>query len=409
MSLYDDDVYLTEDSFSPGFLEHMRDMAIGALPKPRNLKPYKISAIILCAGRGERMGLPYNKLLYHIGDKTILETTLQTFCDCKFFSEILCVCAPNDFDIVKDMCLEQGVSVCLGGDTRTESCRRAIAKLQKSDIVVIHDGARPFASMHMIYQAVSSALDYGSGICAVPVVDAIKLTHEGEIVETLPRDRLYSAQTPQAFRYDEIKDAYSRIEGNYADDSEVYRLAGYKPRIVNGEYINRKVTTMADIMNVADGYKIGFGYDVHRLVPDRDVILGGVYIPYEKGLLGHSDADVLTHAIMDALLSAAGLPDIGVLFPDTDPQLKDISSFLLLKRVKDMLDERRINIINLSAVIMAEQPKVADKIQMMISALSRTLDIAPRCVNISATTTEKLGVVGDCEGIASAAAVLVGT
>ena len=165
---------------------------------------------------------------------------------------------------------------------------------------------------------------------------------------------------------------------------------------------------MADLMNMASAYKIGFGYDVHRLVPDRDVILGGVYIPYEKGLLGHSDADVLVHAIMDALLSAAGLPDIGVLFPDTDDQYKDISSIVLLERVKNMLNDKRATVIGISAVIMAEQPKVAKKIPLMIKAIARTLQIAPRCVNISATTTEKLGVVGDSEGIASAAAALIG-
>lgn len=375
---------------------------------PQEQDKLRIAVVVLCAGKGERMGLPYNKLLYHIGEKTVLEKTLDACLAYEKIDDVLCVASPTDFDDVAEFCLTRGASVCVGGETRTESVRRALAKLKNPDIVIIHDGARPFATRRILEDAVASAVAFGSGIVAVPSVDAVKVVRDGTIVETLPKTELYRVQTPQAFRFGEITNAYTRIAGDYADDSEVYQLAGYTPHIVRGEYVNRKITTMSDVFHLADCYRVGFGYDVHALVPDRDLILGGVYIPFEKGLLGHSDADVLVHAIMDALLSAAGLPDIGVLFPDTDDTYKDISSMVLLERVRKMLDEHHATIIGISAVVMAERPKLAKLIPTMIQALTRTLNVDPSCINLSATTTEKLGIVGDGAGIASAACALIG-
>ena len=155
--------------------------------------------------------------------------------------------------------------------------------------------------------------------------------------------------------------------------------------------------------------RIGQGYDVHRLVEGRKLILGGVSIPYEKGLLGHSDADVLTHAVMDALLSAAGYPDIGIIFPDTDDRYKGCSSMIMLAHVKDMLEARHARVLGISGVIMAQRPKMAGHIPDMIATIARTLGISPTLVNISATTTEKLGIVGEGRGMAASACALVGT
>lgn len=370
----------------------------------------KVAAIVLAAGRGERAGLPYNKMLYHIGDKTILDLTLTAFAESGLFGELLCASSPADHDVVCEIAIGYGAKVCVGGETRTESVRRALAKLPAdTDIVLIHDGARPFVTRAVLADAVDAAAEFGSGIVAVPAVDAIKVVENDAIVRSLPKAGLYQAQTPQAFRFREIVDAYARIGGNYGDDCEVYEAAGYTPHIVRGDYTNRKITTPADVFNLASAYRIGFGYDVHRLVDGRELILGGVRVPYEKGLLGHSDADVLTHALMDALLSAAGLPDIGVLFPDTDPAYEGCSSIKLLERVRDMLLERRIRVLGVSCVVMAERPKLAKILPQMIECLARTLRIAPAIVNISATTTEKLGIVGDGQGIAASACVLAGS
>ena len=370
----------------------------------------KVAAVVLCAGKGERAGLPYNKLLYHIGDKTVLDLTLDAFAGSGLFDDLLCASSPTDYDVICELAINYGARVCVGGATRTESVRRALAKLPAdTDIVLIHDGARPFVTRPVLERAALSAAQFGSGIVAVPSVDAVKVVRDGEITDSLPKDGLYNAQTPQAFRFGEITDAYARVEGNYGDDCEVYQLAGYRPHVVRGEYTNRKITTPADVFNLSSAYRIGFGYDVHRLVEGRALILGGVKIPYEKGLLGHSDADVLTHALMDALLSAAGLPDIGVLFPDTDPAYEGCSSVKLLEKVRDMLAGRNVSVLSVSCVVMAEKPKLAKIIPQMTECLARTLDVPPSAVNISATTTEKLGIIGDGAGIAASACVLAGT
>lgn len=377
----------------------------------RSSDKLKVAAIVLSAGKGERSGLPYNKMLFHIGDKTVLDLTLTAFVDSELFDDVLCAASPVDYDEICEIAIGYGARVCVGGETRTDSVRRALDKIAPdTDVVLIHDGARPFVSRPVLEDAIRTAAQSGSGIVAVPAVDAIKVVGEdGEITGSLPKAGLYNAQTPQAFRFAEIKDAYARVAGSYGDDCEVYQLAGYKPHIVRGDYSNRKITTPADVFNLASCYRIGFGYDVHRMVEGRDLILGGVRIPYEKGLLGHSDADVLIHALMDALLSAAQLPDIGVLFPDTDPAYKGCSSVKLLENVRDMLRERRVTVMGVSGVVMAERPKLAKIIPQMIECIARTLDISPSVVNISATTTEKLGIVGDGAGMASAVCVLAGS
>ena len=177
--------------------------------------------------------------------------------------------------------------------------------------------------------------------------------------------------------------------------------------ITGGEYGNTKITTHADVFRLPGEYRTGIGFDVHRLSENRDLVLGGVLIPYPLGLLGHSDADVLVHAIMDAMLSAADMPDIGVLFPDNDPAYKGISSILLLDKVCGFLKERGVKLINVSAVVMAEKPKLAGYIPAIRESLARTLALPVQNVNVSATTTEKLGICGEGKGMAASAIVLV--
>ncbi len=368
----------------------------------------KIAAIVLCAGKGERTGLPYNKLLHRIGVKTVAEKTVEAFAETGLFSEIVCTASESDIDEINSL-VGSVASVCVGGETRTDSVKTALASLSSdTDIVLIHDGARPFVSEKIIRDVIGSAAKFGSGIPAVAVVDSVKEIKDDKIVGSPDRSSLVNVQTPQAFSYREIVDAYSRIDRIATDDSEIYRLAGYTPRITAGEYTNRKITTAADIFGLSDGYKIGFGYDVHRLVADRRLILGGVEIAYEKGLLGHSDADVLTHAVMDALLGGAGLPDIGVLFPDTDLAYEGISSMVLLSRVTELVKEKDMRVLGLSCTVMAERPKLAKLIPSIRSSLADALGVSTDVVNVSATTTEKLGIVGDGAGIASAACVLLG-
>jgi len=296
----------------------------------------------------------------------------------------------------------------VGGETRTDSVRRALRGLSPdTDIVLIHDGARPFVTPDVIERVIDSAAKYGSGIAAVPVVDAVKVSEDGVVSDDLPKASLFNAQTPQGFRYAEITDAYARVPGSYGDDCEVYRRAGYSPRLVAGNYANRKITTQADIFNLSRAYRIGYGYDVHQLVEGRDLIVGGVYIPFEKGLLGHSDADVALHALMDALLGVAALGDIGRHFPDTDPTYKGADSGKLLDHVVELLKEKGYRVGNVDVTIVCQRPKLKDYIEQMRENVARHLKVDIDCVNIKATTTEKLGFEGEEKGISAQAACMV--
>lgn len=367
-----------------------------------------ICGLILCAGNGSRTNLGYNKMLYYIGKKTILEMTLDRFKQSRVQS-IWLVISPDDEQTVKQIAAPySNINYVYGGDTRTESVRMGLNELGHCDIVVIHDGARPYVTAKIINSSIESAAEYGSGIVAVPTVDTIKEIKHNDVVRTLSRAGLFNIQTPQAFSYDEITDAYNKVPGNFNDDSEVYERAGYVPKIVIGDYDNVKVTTTTDLYRGAPTRtKVGVGFDVHRLVSGRPLILGGVRIPHYKGLKGHSDADVLTHAVMDALLSAASMPDIGVLFPDNNPAYSGISSMLLLNNVMQRLTANGCKVNNVSAVVMAEKPLLAPYIPTICASLAQAMNITPEQINVSATTTEQLGIIGNEKGIASSATCMI--
>lgn len=375
----------------------------------------KIGAVIVCAGKGERTGLSYNKILYPVGQKTLLDLTLEKFAASAVTHAVI-VAAKNDADEIKriasDFC---GLSctVTTGGDTRTQSVRNGLDCLYGSfgdgcgfDCIVVHDGARPFVTPDLIDRCVASAKRYGSGIAAVRAIDTIR-RGTAEASTVMPRAELYNIQTPQAFDADALIAAYKATNGDYTDDAQIFELNGGKIHLVEGNYDNIKVTTAADLFKLPSSQRIGTGYDVHRLVAERPFILGGITIPSDKGLLGHSDADVLIHAVMDALLSAAGLPDIGVLFPDTDDRYLGISSTTLLKDVSERVAAYGYSINNISAVVIAQKPKLAPHIPAMRASLAALLGIDISQINISATTTEGLGIVGSGDAIAVNAACIL--
>ena len=273
-------------------------------------------------------------------------------------------------------------------------------------VMLVHDGARPFVSPALIDRCIESAERYGSGIAAVKCVDPERRGALDDSV-ALPRNELYNVQTPQAFEAKALAKAYENTVGEYTDDAQIFELNGGKIRLVEGSYDNIKVTTAADLFKLPAEQRIGIGYDVHRLVDGRPLVLGGVAVPYEKGLLGHSEADVLIHAIMDALLSAAGLPDIGVLFPDTDDRYLGISSVSLLNDVKGRVAANGFTVVDISAVIIAQKPKLAPHIENIRKNLALLLDVDASRINISATTTEGLGVVGNGDAIAVNAACIL--
>lgn len=376
----------------------------------------KIAVIIAAAGSGSRMGSGIPKQYRNIGGIPMLIRTLQKFRDHGAF-DVFCVVADKEHLSLAQGLLDQAgfseTRVVEGGKQRHESIYLGLRDLPEDvDYVVIHDAARPFVSQKIIDDTLEQVLLYNAVVVGVPPKDSMLKAPEnqdgtGWVSEYLTRKELVSVQTPQAFSREWILDAMDQGEasGNFGtDDGFLILQAGYPLRVIAGDYKNSKITTREDLPLET---RVGNGFDVHQLVEGRKLILGGMEIPHEKGLLGHSDADVLTHAIMDALLGAAGEGDIGRHFPDTSQEYKDISSLLLLERVSTILKEKGWTIGNIDATLLCQRPKLAGYMKSMEENLARALGIGMDQIGVKATTTEKLGFTGREEGIACMAVCLI--
>ncbi|MDH7600773.1 MAG: 2-C-methyl-D-erythritol 4-phosphate cytidylyltransferase [Armatimonadota bacterium] len=378
----------------------------------------KASALIPAAGSGERLGKGINKVFCTVGGKPILAHTLSVFESCSAVEEIILVVRSSDMPAAQALCSAFGFSkvrrIVKGGRRRQDSVAAGL-ELVTNDIVAIHDAARPFVTEDLIVRTVREAARSGACIAAVPMIDTVKRTAHGRVVETLDRKGLYAVQTPQTFRTDLIRRAHleARAKGILAtDDASLVEALGEQVTVVEGSYENIKVTTPADLewaeaRLAGSDVRTGIGYDVHRLVEGRRLILGGVDIPFPKGLEGHSDADVLTHAVMDALLGAACLGDIGRHFPDSDAKYKDASSLDLLAEVRKKLAEAGWSVVNIDAVVICEQPRIADFVNQMSERIAGVLQMEPDRISLKGTTTEGLGFEGRGEGIACQAVATV--
>lgn len=360
-------------------------------------------AIITCAGSGTRAGFGYNKLLKDLGGITPFEKCIKAFAEVKEIDRILITCQECDLEIFKQKCIGLSVDAdfVIGGSTRTESVGNALALVGDGDTVLIHDGARCFVTPKIIIDCINSVASFGTGIVAVPTTDTVAETDgEGNILSTSRKNK-YSVQTPQGFIASELKKAYSMIkEGEeFTDESGLYAKYVGSPKIVEGSPLNKKLTIPEDFC-IAENIYVGTGFDLHVFEVGRKLILGGIEIPHDKGLLGHSDADVLTHAIMDSMLSGASLGDIGRHFPDTDPKYKGISSMKLLEEVVILLKKSGYRLKNVSSVIMAQKPKLAKFVDNIRDNLANALGVEKSCVGITCTTLEGIGTVGREEGIA---------
>ena len=364
----------------------------------------KATALITCAGSGSRAGFGFNKLLKDIGGITPIEKCLSAFIAAKI-DDFVIVCRKEDESAFKAKAESLGLSPAFvtGGETRSLSVKLGLNAV-KGDIVIIHDGARPFVNAEIITESVKSAEKYGSGVAAVPAVDTLcdcEVTADGVLGANSSRKGKYLVQTPQTFKTELIKRAYAATDdySEFTDESGLYAKYIGKFRVVSGSYDNIKLTYASDFAP-APTLRCGTGFDLHRLVEGRKLILGGVEIPHDKGLLGHSDADALTHAIMDALLSSASLGDIGKHFPDTDERYKGISSMKLLAEVMELLKKSGYKPVNATAVIMAEKPKLARYTAEMRKNLAAAMSLNESEVGITCTTLEGIGTVGREEGIA---------
>ena len=376
-----------------------------------------VSAIITCAGTGSRAGFGYNKLLKDIGGITPFEKTVCAFANTGLADEIIIVCSPEDEEIFKKKCAYRSINARFvpGSTTRFKSVLNGL-DAAKGDVVLIHDGARPFVSERIIKDCVDSVKKFGTGVTAVSATDTICDTEEkdGErFIVSSSRKGKFLVQTPQGFKTEELKKAFSLVRENeeFTDESGIYTKYIGKCRIVNGDIANKKLTYAEDFAvyeNAGGKIFAGTGFDLHLLVEGRKLILGGIEIPHTKGLLGHSDADVLTHAIMDAMLSSASLGDIGRHFPDTDPKYKGISSMLLLKEVLSRLEKRGYVVKFVSATIACQRPKLNPYFDKIRTSLSHALSICKDNLSLAFTTTEGLGLVGAGDGIAVIASATVG-
>ncbi|MBE5744817.1 MAG: 2-C-methyl-D-erythritol 4-phosphate cytidylyltransferase [Clostridiales bacterium] len=362
---------------------------------------YSIGVIVCAAGKGARAGFDKNKLLVPFQGSTALEKTLSAF-DFPTIDEIVITASQTDFAEISALCQPfSRTRVVVGGDTRFASVYNALQTVS-SDIVLIHDGARPFVTREIIERCIHSVKSFGSGVCALPCTDTIAVAEKGKIANVPDRNTLWQIQTPQGFFKENLLSAYTQAfenaETTYTDDSSVFAAFCGKPTLCEGAKENIKLTHASDFTD--NHSRCGFGVDTHAFGKEQTYItLGGVKIPAESGLIAHSDGDVLVHALMDALLSAAGLKDIGYYFPDTDEKWKNADSMKMLERVVSMLAQEGYGINNVSIAVQAEKPRLAKYIDEMKNRLSSTLKIDPTAVGITAGTNEGLGYVGEGKGI----------
>ncbi len=360
----------------------------------------KVSLILACAGKGVRAGFDKNKLLINVDGRPCFVKTFDTFYNSGLIDQIIVTASQTDFDHIKSLVGDKA-AIILGGATRTESVKNALDKVD-GDIVLIHDGARPFVTEKIIKDCIETAKAHDSAIPAVPTRNTIMRKKDDKVDVYLGKNELCSVQTPQGFNTKLIKDAYARAGAKvFNDDGEVFKEYIGDVYVFDGDAKNVKLTYPEDFSFVvgAPDYRLGTGFDCHRLVENRKLILGGVEIANDKGLLGHSDADVLTHAIMDAILSALSMRDIGYHFSDKDPAYKDACSMKLLEKVLFMIKEKGYHVHNVSATIMAEKPKLLPHIPHITKNLATALNLSTDSVGIGATTLEGLGFVGREEGI----------
>ncbi len=378
------------------------------------------SAVLVAAGASARMG--FDKLAYDLGGESVLGRSLRAFDECPLISEIIVVTGANEALAGREAArCKKPVRLVPGGASRAESARNGVTAA-RGELVAIHDAARPFVSGAVIAAALREAARWGAAVPAVPVKDTVKHGTAGDgrsvpdhcLVDFTPeRSALYAVQTPQCFDRDTYLRVLEQLDREAAlqvtDDASLFEMAGLPVRLTPGDYANIKITTPEDLPRQQGGcsMRIGHGYDVHRLTEGRPLIIGGVDIPFEKGLLGHSDADVLTHAVMDAALGAAALGDIGRHFPDTDPAYAGADSLALARAVAGILAQAGWRLVNIDATILCQRPKLAPHIPAMRENLAAAFGLGVGAVSVKATTEEGLGFTGEGLGIAAHAVALI--
>ena len=377
--------------------------------------------MIAAGGQGTRVGGDEPKQLQDLGGETLLSMAIKPFDECRRVDEIVIVLPGTVTETESALCIQVDTPLRLvsGGSRRQDSVALGVDNVcEDADVVLVHDAARPFCTVSLVEKVIDATIEAGAVVPAIQVIDTVKkadvIDTEGiRFVEsTLPRDQIYLAQTPQGFALDVLRDAVElgRSGVKATDEAVLVERNGHAVRLVEGDMGNFKVTTPDDLQRVRDRIRsdlfgdvprtrVGFGYDSHRMVAGRRLVLGGIEIPHKYGLDGHSDADAVCHAVTDAVLGAVAAGDIGLHFPDTDPQWKDVSSIELLRKAVDVVSGLGFCVGNVDVVVIAEQPRIGPHVQAMADRLSRTLGVAADLVSIKGKTAEGMDSVGRGEAI----------
>ena len=377
--------------------------------------------MIAAGGQGTRIGGDEPKQLQDLGGETLLSMAIKPFDECRRVDEIVIVLPETvtERESAVRIQIDTPLRLVSGGSRRQDSVALGVDNVcEDADVVLVHDAARPFCTVSLVEKVIDATIEAGAVVPAIQVIDTVKkadvIDTEGiRFVEaTLPRDQIYLAQTPQGFALDVLRDAVElgRSGVKATDEAVLVERNGHAVRLVEGDMGNFKVTTPDDLQRVRDRIRsdlfgdvprtrVGFGYDSHRMVVGRRLVLGGIEIPHKYGLEGHSDADAVCHAVTDAVLGAVAAGDIGLHFPDTDPQWKDVSSIELLRKAVDVVSGLGFCVGNVDVVVIAEQPRIGPHVQAMADRLSRTLGVAADLVSIKGKTAEGMDSVGRGEAI----------
>ena len=369
------------------------------------------TALIVAAGSSTRAKLDQSKILYLVNDKPLFMYSLEVFK--QMGHDIVLVVSKEDVNAIRKYVTED-IKIVIGGKTRGESVLNGL-KVVETPYVFIHDAARPLLTKSIVLDIEKALELHDAVLLAEPLTQALKHMNK-QSFQSVKRSEYILAQTPQAFLTEKIRYAYQRNTEDFDDDISLYQSFYPKDNVhvVMNEEPNIKVTYPNDFIYIKailqerdENMRIGHSFDIHQLVEGRPLWLGGIEIPFDKGLLGHSDADVLLHAISEAILGALALGDLGTHFPDTDPSYKDIDSKLILKEVNMMMIDKKYRISNIDATIYAELPKLNPHISSIRESISKLLLIPIDLISIKATTYEKLDAIGEQKAMAAEAVVLL--
>jgi 2-C-methyl-D-erythritol 4-phosphate cytidylyltransferase / 2-C-methyl-D-erythritol 2,4-cyclodiphosphate synthase len=377
-----------------------------------------VGVIIVAAGRGTRVGAAVPKQLLDLGGRSMLRRSVEAFDRHRTVSQLVVV-LPDDLVPQGPSLVGETNRPCrfvAGGARRQDSVRHGLEALPPAiDLVLVHDAARPFAGAGLIERVIAAAGESGAAIPAVPARDTVKRVDPDRrvVTSTLPREEIWLAQTPQGFRRDVLDQAIALGESGVesTDEAMLAERAGHAVRVVPGDERNIKITTADDLSaareRLASTVRAGTGYDLHRLVEGRPLVLAGVTLPFDRGPLGHSDGDVLCHSLIDAMLGAAAQGDIGRHFPNTDPQWRDAAGLDLLARASAIVRAAGFTVTNVDVSVLLERPKLAPHLDDIRTRLARVLGLPVDRVSVKGKTNEGVDAVGRGDAIAAHAIAIV--